>query len=288
MITFILQFGIFNFVAMQKSKENLPPLTFKDSIEAMLVNVIHVDGPYQINCDGQIGGSFVWNDCGLELTFPPKCSQKNIQVTMSASLPITQEVHPGVYIVSAVYKFDCNIKHFDIPFILRLQHCVKLQSSVDCHKMRFISQHGDKTDIIHGDFEVDNCYGALNLNRFCAKCITYSKEENYREAQVHEVVSQHQNDCNSESFSVNIASGHSNGSSEITSDVSSASQHNNSSTSSVDVTSCNTEKEQEQIESPPLRYEWMLALPKNHFKLTTWNGIYSVYIKLPAWRKVNK
>ena len=54
----------------------------------MLVNAEHVDGPYQINCGGQIGGSFVWNDCSLEVIFPPKCLQQNIQVTMSASLPI--------------------------------------------------------------------------------------------------------------------------------------------------------------------------------------------------------
>ena len=281
MIVFI--YDIFNFMIMQKSKENLPALRFKDSIEAMLVNAEHVDGPYQINCDGQIGGSFVWNDCGLELTFPPKCSQQNIQVTMSASLPIAQEVHPGVYIVSAVYKFDCNIKTFDIPFILHLQHCVKLQSADDCHKMRFISQHGDKIDIKHGNFEVDNCYGTLNLNRFCTEYVTWSKD--YQEAQVHEVVSPHQNDCNSESCSVNIAGGDS---SEITTDVFSASPLNSSSTSSVDVSSYNTEKEQEQFESPPFRYEWMLALPKDHFKLTTWNGIYSVYIKLQQWRKVRK
>ena len=254
-------------------------------IEAILLHSIHVDGPYQINCDGQTGGSFAWSDCGLELTFPPKCAQQNIQVTMSAFLPVNQEVHPGVYIVSAVYKFDCNIKHFDIPFILCLQHCVKLESPEDCRKMQFFPQHGDNIDIKHGNFEIGKCYGTLNLNRFCVKCITYStQEKNYLD----EDVLPNQNDHNSETSS---ASSQPNDTPEINSDISHESpsgQHNSFSTSyaSVDVSFPKLGKTQEQIESLPWSYEWMLALPKDHLKLPAWNGIYSVYINLRAWRKV--
>ena len=155
--------------------------------------------------------------------------------------------------------------------------------------MRFISQHGDNTDIKHGNFEVGNCYGTLTLNRFCTKYITWSQEENYLEAPIHEVVSPNRNDCNSESFSANSQP---NDTSEINSDIShndhgfSSSPHDSSSATSVDGSSPKMRKDQEQIESLPWGYEWMLALPKNHLKLRTWNGIYSVYINLRAWRKV--
>ena len=265
-------------MTLQKHGEDSPIMTSKDNTE--LVYVICCDGPYQINCNGQIGGSFVWNDCGLELTFPPKCSLQNIQVTMSAFLPIRREVQPGVYIVSAVYQFKCNVTHFDVPIILRLQHCVNLQSEEDCHKIWFVSQHDGSINIKqHGIFKIENYYGTLNLNSFCIKYIIYSQKRNYQGAPIKIVVlPDNQSHHSYESYSVKVTSSPPSNGSEISNDS------ENAPDASVDNNSCNSEKEQE----PPLGYEWMLALPKDHFKLTKWNGMYSVYINLAAWRKVRK
>jgi len=142
----------------------------------LLAYVIPVDGPYQINCDGQSGGCFCWNDYGLKLNFPSKCSQQHIQVTMSTFLPIQSELHPGVHIVSAVYQFHCNIKKFDKAFTLHLQHCIELQSPKDCHKMCFIIQHDGSNDMKYGHFEARNSYGTVNLNKFCNVFIVWISE----------------------------------------------------------------------------------------------------------------
>ena len=130
--------------------------------------VMHVVGPHQISCDGESGGYYVWNDCGLEINFPPKCSQERIQVTTNTFLPIENEVYPGVHIVSAVCQFNCNVKRFDKQFTLRLHHGVKLQSPEDCQKMRFIvMQDGSRNDVKYGSFEAEKSYGTVSLNKFC-------------------------------------------------------------------------------------------------------------------------
>ena len=95
---------------------------------------------------------------------------------MSASLPYKNEVHPGVHIVSAVYKFNCNVKVFDKAFILRLQHCVNLISPEDCHKMCFIIHNGKTTEMKCGYFEAGNSYGSIKLNKFCWICLGYFAE----------------------------------------------------------------------------------------------------------------
>ena len=108
----------------------------------------------------------MWDDCGLELNFPPDCSEQQIEISISAFVPIRNVVFPGVHIVSAVYQFHCNIKRFDKKFTLHLQHCVKLESAEDCHKMCFIIQHDDN-EMKYGHFEVGSSQGTVNLNRFC-------------------------------------------------------------------------------------------------------------------------
>lgn len=275
-------------MTLQKYEESSPVAIFKDN--AIIVHVLHVDGPYDIHCDGQIGGTFSWSDCGLELIFPPKCSQKMIKVSMSAFLPLRIEVYPGVYIVSAVYQFKCNIKHFDIPIILRLQHCVKLKSSEDCHKMWFASQCGDSIDIKHGNFDIGNSYGTLNLNRFCKKCIISSQKKSNKVKPIRIASLPKQNVQSKKKDSTKVTCSHMTNSPKHVPDAS-HDDHESSggqycSSSSIDSFPCISRREQEQIEKQ-WGYEWMLALPKDHSKLDKWNGIYSVYIKLAAWRKVS-
>ena len=86
---------------------------------------------------------------------------------MSTFLPIKNEIHASIHIVSAVYQFKCNIERFDEAFTLRLQHCIELQSPEDCQNLRFIIQHGDSNDVKYGHYEVGNSYGTVNLNKFC-------------------------------------------------------------------------------------------------------------------------
>ena len=233
---------------------------FKCNTKALLVHAIHVDQSYKIDCVGRIGGSFAWNDCGMELTFYPDHSMGNIEVTMSAFLPIRKEIYPGVYVVSAIYQFDCNIKSFDIPFSLHLQHCVNLHSSEDIQKMYFISQQSDSDsyhiNIQNGIFKNESYYGTLYLNSFCTLYIVWSQKENFQAAPINIV-------------KMNIDH------SETASDI------------IKNVTSCYMDNEQEISKPLPWSYEWMLALPKDHHSLENWNGIFSVYVKLAALRKVS-
>ena len=261
-----------------------------------------VDGPYQINCDGQLGGAFVWEDCGLELTFPPKCSQQRIQITMSALLPVRNEVHSGIFIVSAVFKFHCNIKKFDKPFTLCLQHCINLQSLEDCRNMCFIIQHGDASDIKYGHFEIGDSCGSIKLNKFCCVSIAWISEllriVNLQMIDVpHLELSDDQNKPNDSS---QIVDNQPNRSNIKVPDKCSTTKNSHESTndqqyvSSLSPNTVNTnsyemmkEGEIKQAIFPSHKYEEMIAFPKNHSKLTEWIGVYSVYVKKAAWRMVS-
>ena len=255
-----------------------------------------VDGPYQINCDGQIGGAFVWNSCGLELTFPPKCSKQNIEITMSALLPVRNEVHPGVYMVSAVFKFHCNVKKFDKDFTLHLQHCINIKSSEDCHNMCFIIQHGNASDIKYGHFEAGDSYGSIALNKFCriaVACIPgvlrnllfnfgFITNNQNKEGNSSQIIDKRPSRIDS----------------EISLDKGTTPKNNHKVSCSLGDQQCNSQsadidewkKDQEDINKadfPCHKYEEMFALPKDHSKLTKWIGIYSVYVKKAAWRIVS-
>ena len=246
-----------------------------------------VDGPYQINCDGQIGGAFVWNDCGLELTFPPKCSKQNIKITVSALLPVRNEVHPGVYIVSAVFKFHCNVKKFDKDFTLCLQHCINIKSSEDCHNMCFIIQHGDASDIKYGHFEAGNSYGSIALNKFCCISVAWIREI-LRSLNFQMIMPDNQNKEQPSRID-----------SEIILDKGTTPKNNHKVSHSLGDQHCSSQsaddidewkKDQEDINKadfPCHKYEEMVALPKDHSKLTKWTGIYSVYVRKKAWRIVS-
>ena len=243
-----------------------------------------VDGPYQISCDGESGGCFVWNDCGLEINFPPKCSQQQVQVTTNIFLPIKNEVYPGVHIVSAVCRFNCNIKRFDKQFSLRLQHCIKLQSPEDCQKMRFIVMQDGSNDVKYGSFEAGKSYGTVALNKFCHIFIIWIGEpwKNIRvivlplssdQDSSQQVPSSWSSDSGSQAYSVELSSSNTDhrGSSQ------SASGQQYDSSQSVP-SNTNT--------SPAYKYEAMIGLPKDHRQLDSWSGFYSIYVNYGTWRKV--
>lgn len=213
-----------------------------------------VDGPYQINFDGQSGGCLDWKDCGLKINFPSQCSQQHVQVAVSAFLPINNEVHPGVYIVSAVYKFHCNIKRFDKPFTLRLQHCIELQSMENCYKMYFIVQHEGDNIMKYGHFEPGYSYGTVTLKQFCRIFIIWVRKL-------------WKNIC-----AVIFPSLDDQGHSSLE-----ESSNQQSSTCTENVS---------QSDHPVYKYEAMLGLPSDHFGLTDWSSVYAIYVKLGEWTKV--
>ena len=136
-------------------------------LSTVMKYVIPVDGPHQITCNGQSGGDFAWDDYGLKVQFPPNCSQHFIELSMTAYLPIKSEVFPGLHIVSTDIQFHCNIKKFDKPVTLYLQHCVKLQSQEDCQNMCFVMHKNNEPNILEGKFEIDESYGAVTTSDFC-------------------------------------------------------------------------------------------------------------------------
>ena len=244
---------------------------------------MHVDGPHQISCDGEGGGYYVWSDCGLEINFPPKCSQEHIQVSTNTFLPVENEIYPGVHIVSAVCQFDCNIKRFDKAFTLRLQHCVKLQSPEDCQKMRFIEMQDDSNDVKYGSFKAGISYGTVTLNKFCRIFIIWIGEpwKNIRIIVLplssdQDSSQQVPSNSGSQAYSVQLSIPHTDhrGSSQ------SASGQQCDSSQSVAPNS-NT--------SPAYHYEAMIGLPRDHHQLNDWSGFYSIYVNYGSngtWRKV--
>ena len=270
----------------------------------MLAHVIPIDGPYHIDCDGQSGGCFVWDDCGLEINFPPQCSQQHIQVTMSTLLPIKNEVHPTVHIVSAVYQFNCNIKRFDKAFTLRLQHCIELQSPEDCQKMRFIIQHGGNNGVKYGHFEVGNSYGTVNLHKFCRVFIVWICElwNNIRTIIVPVTDDQDDNENNNSSQGAanneqtsTSSGGHSEEHSPLQMDhtvpsqSANSKQHDSLMPSSSGAAFYDTKREHKgskPTSSPIYKYESMIGLPRDHYHMSDRSSIYSIYVKLGEWRKV--
>ena len=250
---------------------------------------MHVNGPYQISCDGESGGYFVWKDCGLEINFPPKCSQHHIQLTTNTFLPIKNEVNPGVHIVSAVYQFSSNIDRFEKEFALHLQHCVKLQSPEDCQKMRFVILQDGSNDVKYGHFEVGKRYGTIQLDRFCYIFIIWIDE---LWKNIHLIVLPLSN--NQDSSSLQIPSNQSSNSDmQAKLPTPQADQRESfqspdgkqhvpsESSSNSSVVNIN------HATSPPCMYEAMIGLPKNHCGLTEWSSIYSIYVNLETWRNVS-
>ena len=263
------------FVCLQKSKGG----SLATEKNFIISHIIPVDGPYEVNCDGQSGGCFVWKDCGLEISFPSECSQQHIQVTMSTFLPIKNKVHPGMHIVSAVYQFNCNIERFDKAFTLRLQHCIELQSPEDCQKMRFVIHHGDSNDMKYGCFEAGKSYGTVKLNRFCYIFIIWI-HESWKNIRV--IVLPLSGDKDNSSLA---SSQHSSSGSSAEFSISQTDQRENSQ-SADDRQHISSVPPDAIDDSPPYKYEAMFCLPKNHHQLLNWSGVYSIYYNLGEWRDV--
>ena len=251
---------------------------------------MHAAGPYPINCDGKIGGYFVWNDCGLEINFPSRCSQQHVKVTASSFLPIKNKLYPGVHIVSAVYQFSCDIERFDKAFTLRLEHCVKLQSPEDCQKMCFMIVQDGSSFVKYGHFEAGKSYGTVTLDRFCHIFIVWarnflnyiginvqplsSNQDNSLQQVTSNQSNNHSVEAHVEELSISQA--------DHTESSQSASGQNHGSSVAVSPNSSVVDDT-----SPLYKYEAMISLPGDYYRLTNdWSGYYSIYYGYGTWRKV--
>ena len=269
-------------------QNNSDPIPTKEK-RTGVVFVMHAAGPYHISCDGQSGGYFVWNDCGLAVNFPSQCSQQQIQVATNTFLPTKNEVYPGVHIVSAIYQFDCNIERFDKMFTLRLQHCVKLQTPEDSHKMCFIIVQDGRSVVKYGNFEVGKSYGTVTLNRFCHVFIAWICELMKTIRIIVLALSGDQDNS-----SQKVLSDQSNNSGVIAHSVESKMDYGSSQSSSRQqfgtseaVPPSSVVADFKHATSPPYKYEAMIVLPRDHHSLTSnWSGYYSIYYDYGTLRQV--
>lgn len=166
---------------------------------------------------------------------------------------------------------------------MHLQHYINLKSSEDCRKICFIVCHGDIGYLRFGHFKVGSEFGVIKLNKlscvFIAWIADFQKSVNIQIKLLLPSDSQNifsQPTCSHSSedkfcFSINHF------------------ENPSLSRSAVDSSLCGVTKgprEVMQTISPPYKYEGMLALPKDHSILAKWTGIFSVYLKIPAWRIV--
>ena len=184
--------------------------------------------------------------------------------------------------MSAVYRFNCNIKRFDKAVTLRLQHCIELQSPEDCQRMRFLLHHDGSNDMKYGCFEAGQSYGTVKLNKFCQIFIIFI-HESWRNIRVLPL-SGGKAKGNSSLFSVQQSSGASVEHSPSQTNQRGISQSADDQQSSVplnaNVVNFTT------TDSTPYKYEAMFCLPKNYYELQIWKGAYSIYYKLGEWKRV--
>ena len=196
-----------------------------------------------------------------------------------------------MHIVSAVYQFNCNIRRFDKPFTLRLQHCIEVESLEDCQKIRFIIQRDDSNDVKHGHFEVGKSYGTVNLHRFSRVFIVWINEL-WRNICTCILPVTHQDNTSLQVSNIRQSNIIPRSYSTLHTDHRAPSQ--SASGQQYDslvpsVASCDTGKEHTKIKhasSPVYKYESMIGLPKDYCQLTDWSCVYSIYVKLGGWGKV--
>ena len=186
-----------------------------------------------------------------------------------------------MHIVSAVYQFNCNIKRFDKAVMLRLQHCIKLQSPEDCQRLRFVIQHDDSNDMKYGCFDAGQSYGTVKLNKFCHVFIILIHElwKNIRVI----VLPLSGDEDNSSLSSIQQSTSESVEQSTSQTNERGIPQSSDDPQSSVPP---NTSVGDFTTASPPYRYEAMFCLPKDHDQLLDWRGAYSIYNNLGEWRDV--
>ena len=139
-----------------------------------------IDGPCEIHCsNGETGGIYYLRNHGLKLYFPPKCSQKNIEIVIHVYLSDKSPIKPGLQIASAVFKFQSNIKLFDKAVTLTIPHYIKIKSDEDKQKMCFVIQRGNNEPVIRrdGHFPVKKSYGSLKITQFCKMVIGFGESK---------------------------------------------------------------------------------------------------------------
>ena len=134
------------------------------------MSLIPVGKSENIECDGKIGGLYLWKRHGFAMILPPGCADGTVDITIQAYLSTSTREHP---IVSAVFDITASIEEFKKPVSLKLPHCVNVRSEEDKEKLNFLLLHNDTYNFINGNFEVGESVGSIELTKFCKVCIFY-------------------------------------------------------------------------------------------------------------------
>ena len=134
-----------------------------------------IDGPCEINCNGELGGIYYLHNHELKLYFPPKCSKQSIKIVIHVYLSDKNPIKQGLQIGSAVFKFQSNVKVFDKAVTLRIPHYIKIKSDQDMQNMCFIVQRGNNEPDIRrdGHFPIKKSHGSLKIMQFCKIYVAY-------------------------------------------------------------------------------------------------------------------
>ena len=142
---------------------------------SVLMHTKPIDGPCEINCNGEIGGIYYLHNHELKLYFPPECSKQSIKIVIHVFLSDKSPIKQGLQIASAVFKFQSNVKVFDKAVTLSIPHYIKIKSDQDKQKMCFVIQRGNNEPDIRRDgrFPINKSYGSLKITKFCKICVAY-------------------------------------------------------------------------------------------------------------------
>ena len=134
------------------------------------INLIPV-GHSELNCDGRIGGSYLWKGHDFGITLPPDCADGTVNIALKAYLPCSTQEH---CLASAVFGITTNVKQFNKPITLSFPHWVNIKSEKDKKKLQFLVFLSNSYGIIdgvpigitqEGSFEVGKSFGSTEVSK---------------------------------------------------------------------------------------------------------------------------
>ena len=148
-------------------------------------------GHSEINCDGKIGGSYLWKGHDFGIMLPPDCADGAVNITLEAYLPSSTQKH---CLASAVFEISTNVKQFKKPITLTFPHWVNIKSDTDKEKLCFLvfqsyPYYTISYEIQKGSFQVGESLGSIEVSdvrlicickKFAAAHFTFTKNEYFQ------------------------------------------------------------------------------------------------------------
>ena len=148
-------------------------------------------GHSEINCDGKIGGSYLWKGHDFGITLPPDCADGTVNITLEAYLPSSTQIH---CLASAVFEITTNVKKFEKPVTLTFPHWVNIKSDTDKEKLCFLvfqsyPYYRMSYEIQEGSFQVGESLASIEISdvrliciykKFAAARFAFTKDEYFQ------------------------------------------------------------------------------------------------------------